>query len=392
MSDFSNGKSATADIPPEPRLSRRRGNQTTMTSSNAAKLARPLLLGVMVSALGLAAAPAAQAGKPLIDLGPKTAKAADPIEFTAGDDLSKAGPGLIWQNEKDGVKGLKQVVIASFQVEFVMNASAASTGSSLQQAKVSYTLSGPSQEDMQAITDAYYARFVEGLAATGVTVIPLQDAIGRSPGLQRLMNMAKPAPYIRGGANRSGFYSPPGYKFYFTPLDGRARGMGDTMTTTGSQVPEEMAMKELDAGILGVRMVVDFAEIEARGRGVLGMRPPTAKVKSKANVALLPVDTQLWVLTPQAKSTYMDLGHRQRYALTSPIVMPDSILSASDTTTAGSKLSDGVASAIGVLGGFGGQKTRTYQVTVDPAVWSKDVSAAMDEVGKAMIARFNADR
>ncbi len=181
-------------------------------------------------------------------------------------------------------------------------------------------------------------------------------------------------------------------KFYFTPLDGRAKAMGDTLTTPGSQVPEEMAMKELNAGILGVRMVVDFAEIEARGRGVLGMRPPTARVKSKANVALLPVDTQLWVLTPQAKSTYSDLGHRQRYALTSPIVMPDSILSADDTTTRGSKLSDGVASAIGVLGGFGGQKTRTYQVTVDPVAWSKDVSAAMDEVGKVMIARFNADR
>lgn len=340
----------------------------------------------------LAIAPAAHAAKPLINLGPKTAKAADPIEFAAGDDLSKAGPGLIWQNEKAGVKGLKQVVIASFQVEFVMNSSAASTGSSFQQSKVSYTLAGPSQQDMQAITDAYYAKFVEELAATGVKIIPLQDAIARSPGMQRLMNMAKPAPYIRGGANRSGFYSPPGYKFYFFPLDGRAKGLGDTMTTTGSQVPEEMAMKELDAGVLGVRMVVDFAEIEARGRGVLGMRPPTARVKSKANVALLPVDTQLWVITPQAKSTYMDLGHRARYALTSPIVMPDSIVSADDTTTKASKIGDGVASAIGLLAGNGGQKTRTYEVTVDPAAWSKDVSAAMDEVGQEMIARFNADR
>lgn len=350
----------------------------------------PLRAGLACAVL--AAAPAAHAAKPLINLGPKTASAAAPIEFAAGDDLSRAGPGLIWQNEKNGVKGLRQVVIASFQVEFVMNASAASTGSSFQQSKVSYTLSGPSPEDMQAITDAYYAKFVEQLAATGVTIIPLQDALARSPGMVRLMNMAKPAPYIRGGANRSGFYSPPGYKFYFTPLDGRIRGVGDSMTTTGSFVPEEMAMKELDAGVLGVRMVVDFAEIEARGRGVLGMRPPTARVKSKANVALLPIDTQLWVLTPQAKSTMMDQGHRARYALTSPIVMPDSIVSADDTTTRSSKIGDGVASAIGIMAGVGGQKTRTYEVTVDPAVWSRDVSAAMNEVGKVMIARLNADR
>lgn len=364
-----------------------------MSSSNAANFVRPLVLGAVIGALGLAVAPAHAADrKPLFYNGPKTATAQDPIEFAAGDDLSKVGSGLVWQNEKGGVKGLKQVVIASFQVEFVMNSSAASTGSGLSQSKVSYTLLGPSEQDMQAITNAYYAKFVEELAATGVIIIPLQEAVTRSAGLQRLMNMAKPAPYIRGGANRSGFYSPPGYKFYFTPLDGRAKAIGDTMTTTGSQVPEEMAMKELNAGVLGVRMVVDFAEIEARGRGVLGMRPPTARVKSKANVALLPVDTQLWVLTPQAKSTYSDLGHRQRYALTSPIVMPDSILSADDTTTRGSKVSDGVASAIGVLAGVGGQKTRTYQVTVDPVAWSKDVLAAMDEVGKVMIARFNADR
>jgi len=353
---------------------------------------KPLRTGLVCAAL--LAAPAAHAAdrKPLFYNGPKTATAKDPIEFAAGDDLSKVGSGLIWQNEQNGVKGLKQVVIASFQVEFVMNASAASTGSGLSQSKVSYTLAGPSEQDMQAITNAFFDKFVAELAATGVTIIPLQDAIARSPGMQRLMNMAKPAPYIRGGANRSGFYSPPGYKFYFFPLDGRAKGMADTMTTTGSQVPEEMAMKELNAGVMGVRMVVDFAEIEARGRGVLGMRPPTARVKSKANVALLPVDTQLWVITPQAKSTYSDLGHRSRYALTSPIVMPDSIVSANDTTTGASKLGDGVASAIGLLAGNGGQKTRTYQVTVEPVAWSKDVSAAMDEVGKVMIARFNADR
>jgi hypothetical protein len=285
------------------------------------------------------------------------------------------------------------VVIASFQVEFVTHSGATSTGSGLSQSQVSYTLNGPSPQDMQAITDAYYAKFVADLEAAGVKVIPLDEAMARSPGLVRLMNMAKPAPYVRGKANRSAFYSPPGMKFYFTPNDGRAKAFGDTMTTTGSQVPEEMAMRELNAGVLGVRMVVDFAEIEARGRGILGMRPPTARVKSKVNVALLPVDSQLWVLTPQAKSTVMDLGHRQRYALTSAIVMPDSVLSAQDTTTSASKVGDAAANVIGLLAGGGmGQKTRTYQVTVDPVAWSRDVTAAMDQVSGVMIERFNHDR
>ncbi len=351
------------------------------------------LMAAVALSLGPIAAPAAQAAKPLINLGPKTAPQAAPIEFSAGDNLSGAASSLIWQNERDGTKGLSQVVIASFQVEFVTQSSASSQGSGLAQAKVSYNLSGPTAQDMQAITDAFYAKFVADLAATGVTVIPLQDALARSPGLTRLMTMAKPAPYVRGGGNRSGFYSPPGYRFYFTPNDGRAKAFGDTMTTTGSQVPEEMAMRELNAGVLGVRMVVDFAEIEARGRGILGMRPPTARVKSKVNVALLPVDSQLWVLTPQAKSTMMDPGHRQRYALTSSIVMPDSVLSAEDTTTRASKVSDAAVSVIGLLGGVGmSQKTRTYEVTVDPVAWSRDVTAAMDQVSGVMIDRFNHDR
>ena len=265
------------------------------------------------------------------------------------------------------------------------------SGGCLSLAQVCSSLCGPQPELMQAITAAFSARFVADLEAAGVKVIPLNEALARSPGLVRLMNMAKPAPYIRGKTNRSAFYSPPGMKFYFTPNDGRAKAFGDTMTTTGSQVPEEMAMKELDAGVLGVRMVVDFAEIQARGRGVLGMRPMTAKVASKANVALLPVDSQMWVMTPKAKSTPMDLGHRLRYALTSPVVMPDSVISATDTTTNASKIGDALGSAIGVLAGVGGTKTRTYEVTVDPEVWSRDVSAAIDQVSDLMIARLKQD-
>ena len=349
--------------------------------------------GILVAAIALALTPSqgAEAAKPLINLGPKSAPVSEAVEFAAGDDLSKLGASLIWQNERDGARGLRQVVIPSFQVEFVTQSGASSTGQGLSQAQVSYSLKGPGPQEMQAITDAFYAKFVADLTAAGVTVVPLDEAMQRSPGLVRLMNMAKPAPYIRGKANRSGFYSPPGMKFYFTPNDGRAKVFGDTMTTTGSQVPEEMAMNELGAGVMGVRMVVDFAEIQARGRGVLGMRPMTAKVSSKANVALLPVDTQMWVLTPKAKSTPMDLGHRLRYALTSPVVMPDSVVSATDTTTNASKLGDAMGTAIGALAGVGGTKTRTYEVTVAPQAWSRDVSAAIDQVSDLMIARLKQD-
>ena len=356
------------------------------------KLSGGLAATFLALLLATAGTGQAHAAKPLINLGPKTAPVSAPVAVVAGDDLSTQGGSLIWQNEREAARGLRQVVIPSFQVEFVTNSGATSTGAGLSQSQVSYTLNGPTAEDMQAITAAYYAKFVADLEAAGIKVIPLEEAEARSPGLVRLMNMAKPTPYVRGRANRSAFYSPPGMKFYFTPNDGRAKAFGDTMTTTGSQVPEEMAMRELDAGVMGVRMVVDFAEIQARGRGVLGMRTMNAKVTSKANVALLPTDTQLWVLTPKAKSTTMDLGHRLRYALTGPVVMPDSVVSASDTTTGASKMGDALGSAIGVLAGAGGmQKTRTYEVTVDPVIWRRDVSAAIEQVGALMIARLKQD-
>ncbi len=143
---------------------------------------------------------------------------------------------------------------------------------------------------------------------------------------------------------------------------------------------------------MGVRLVVDFAQIEARGRGVLGMRPPTARVKSKANVSLSAVESQLWIMTPKAKSTMMDQGHRQRYALTAPILLPDSVISANDTTTRGSKVTDGVVGAIGILSGGGmGQKRRTYEVKVDPVVWSADVTAAGTEVTRVLLGEFKSD-
>src|SRR4051812_7623181 len=79
--------------------------------------ARPILIGALIGSLAMGCAVASAADrKPLFYNGPKTATAKDPIEFAAGDDLSKLGPGLIWQNEQNDVKGLKQVVIASFQV------------------------------------------------------------------------------------------------------------------------------------------------------------------------------------------------------------------------------------------------------------------------------------
>jgi hypothetical protein len=352
-------------------------------------LAVALTVGLIVSA---SAAPTAWAAKPLINLGPKSAPTADAIEFSAGESLAPVASKIVWRNERGGVAGVKQVVIPSFQVEFVTNSAATSNGQSLASASVSYQLLGPSPEDMQAITDAIYGQFLNDLAQTGVTVIPLEDAQARSPGMRRLMNLAKPAPYERGTSNHSAFYSPPGMKFYFTPLDGRAAGFSGTMVTNGSHVPEEMAMNELNAGVMGVRIVVDFAEIQARGRGVLGMRPPTAKVKSKANVSISAVESQLWVITPKAKSTYMDLGHRQRYALTSPILLPDSVISAVDTTTTGSKVTDGVVGAIGILSGSGmGQKRRTYEVTVDPKVWRADVTAAGTEVSRALLGEFKSD-
>ena len=147
------------------------------------------LLGLILACAGTGQAYAA---KPLINLGPKTAPVSEAMSFGAGDDLSGQGGSLIWQNEREAARGLRQVVIPSFQVEFVTNSGATSTGSGLSQSQVSYTLNGPSPQDMQAITDAYYAKFVADLEAAGVKVIPLDEAMARSPGLVRLMNMALP--------------------------------------------------------------------------------------------------------------------------------------------------------------------------------------------------------
>jgi len=340
-----------------------------------------LLLGVAGAS---AAALPAQAAK-----GPPIG---EPVEFSAGDDLSPLGAGLIWRNERGGVQGMTQVVIPSFQVEFVTHSGATSNGKGMASASVAYELLGPSAADMQAITNAIYDQFLKDLAATGLKVIPLDEAQAASPGLRRLMGMSKPAPYVRGNENRSGFFSPPGLKFYFTPNDGRAVVLGDTMTTTGSQVPEEMAMRALNAGVMGVRLVVDIAEIEARGRGVLGGRPMTARVKSHANVAILPGESQLWVLTPKAKSTYMDLGHRQRYALTRAILLPDSVLAAGEVNGGGNRRTDAMVGLIGAIGGTGmSQKTRNYAVTVDPRRWSADVTAAGVQVSRALVSQVKAD-
>lgn len=141
---------------------------------------RAVLQAALAGLLALSLASPALARKPLINLGPKAAPQAPPLDFAAGDDLGQAGQGLIWQNEREGVRGLRQVVIPFFQVEFVTKSGAASNGAGNSQASVTYALVGPTETDMQAMTEALYSEFVTSLEASGVHVIPYADALARS--------------------------------------------------------------------------------------------------------------------------------------------------------------------------------------------------------------------
>ncbi len=314
------------------------------------------------------------------------AKPGEPVAYIAGAPLPA---GLLKRIGRDDASQVRKVVIPYFQVQFVTESKKSSNRAwaSLSQ---SYALQGLSPADMQAIADSLYDDFVGTLAARGVTVIPLDAAKAASPNLAKLLAKAQPAPFEgkTGDGTTSTFVTPKGLPIYFHISDPE-RG---SMANIGSRAywDQPAAAKELGAALLGVRIAVNFVEQKSSDkRGLLGIRSSTAKVQSQVTMSVEPISTHLWIAGPTRQAGIVGQPvEPTRYILASPVVVPgDSVLSVDDTTTRGQKRSDAIGNIAGALFGGGGNKTRSYVVTVDPARFRADVGGAMRAVDTALAAQ-----
>ena len=304
-----------------------------------------------------------------------------------------ASPTLLKRIRNDDLHGYRKVVVPFFQVEFTTGskASSARAGASVSQ---SYEMEAITAADMQAITDAVYDRFIADLTAKGLTVIPLEQARAASPNLAKLLAAAKPAPFVSKteGGGASTFYTPRGAAIYFHQGDPELGGMSNVGSRASWDQPA--AAKDLDAAVIGARFAVTFVEQTPDNRKFLGMRGSTARVNSQVDLSIDAVSTHLWAIT--AKNQAKIIGQPVepvRFYPDAPLVLDDdAILSVVDSTSAGTKRSDAMATGVSMLlGGGHNYKTKAYTVTVEPVKYRAEVTQAMSAVGVTFVDKLNAE-
>lgn len=313
------------------------------------------------------------------------------MDYTPGAPISV---DLFKRTKADDLHGFKTVVVPFFQVQFMVGSRAVSSRASASVVQT-YVLEGLSQTQMQAMTDALYDRFLADLAAQGLTVTPLAEAVAKSPSLAKVMAEGKPGPLTmktNDGAT-SLFFTPHGAPVYFHQNDPEIGPMVAISSRANWNQPE--AARELNAALIGARVSISFVEQSSNNRAPLGLRGSTARVKSHVDLTIDPTTTHLWVVTPKFKPSIVGQPVEPvRYLLTSPLILPDNPIAAiNDTTTAASKRGDAAADAVSLLLGGSGfnAKTKAYAVVIEPNVYKLQVGQAFGAVEASFIQTLKRD-
>lgn len=326
----------------------------------------------------------------------KYPKLAEPFVLSPETDHAADAAALIWVNKPGAAKGIKKVVIPFFQVQFVVNSDTSSVAG-MASSKTMVKLVGPTRDQMQAITDRLYAKLLTDLTAAGLSVVGAQDARAY-PNFAALQDGGKPSgSKIDGheGVN-SLFFAPQGMTFYFLPTQDVAyTGAGSFGGFSTAMLPprEQALMDESGAAVLGFRAVVDFASLTNNNKkSPFRLLRSKAKTAAEAGIAIRPIATQLWLMTPQAKPGVTDMMNRMRFEVQAPLLIDtDAITAMTDARTGGDKTSETVGNALGMLMGGGISKKRKYDISVDKALWEKDVEASLQSVETMMMVRLKSE-
>jgi hypothetical protein len=340
---------------------------------------------MLAAALALAAAPVQARDEPAVALTPQ-ARPADLATqvFTTSDPAA--------------IKGMKRVAMPSFQVEFVTRSSAqASTSGFASAGRTSvsayYTLVGVGEADFQALTNQLHADFVRDLQQMGVEVVPFAQ-VQASPAYRKLAAGAQPAPYSKsGGGTSSVALAPAGQLIYGSALIAAKSdsmfGAFSTLANTGAMMGAAFdtidLAKELDARIVDVRLVVDFAQIASSDKGFLSRLSSTASVDGKVQPALLAGASMMSVQSATMRTTVM---------LRNPLLLPPAAISGLREATSTATQAGNVAAALINLaaGGKNSSSAADFEAVADPAVYRASIGASLGQVREMLVSRLKAEQ
>jgi hypothetical protein len=214
---------------------------------------------------------------------------------------------LIELKDAKWVQGLKRVAVTQFAVEYVtydaQTARTSTFGGGGASATARWALAGVAEPDFQAVTDAFHARFLTDLAASGLEVVPMADVLG-APAWRKFAADGVPYPQR---TDVSVTMAPPGMvKYGLSKADSGARAQNDRSSSGGifavisavqgiSAVASTLAaqgdsgqlQKDLgDAALLEVKLLVHFVDLVDDNKGFLGRLAGSASVTGTAYPAV----------------------------------------------------------------------------------------------------------
>ncbi len=287
-------------------------------------------------------------------------------------------------NEGKQVSGLKRLAITGFDVEFVTKGSASASATDIgkrgtARTTMTVTLGGVGDAEFQSIVDKLYTDFTAQLATAGFELVPTSQILA-SPSYRKLTSGGGPSPYKKdGGGEWSTVVAPEGrpvHGFSTQSKGGSPLAALSAMSSVASIIgatPD--LLKELDATLVNVRMVVRFVDLASSSSSFLNRISGSAEVNGKVNPTISADGTTL---------TLQNAYSGARLELARPLqVDAAAIPEIKDTTSAATNVGLAVLSL--AMGTGSSSSVSEKQATADPAQYRQLVGDALQQVGSMMI-------
>lgn len=316
----------------------------------------------------------------------------DPVQLLAGSALSPEVSQAVDIKRASDFKGVKRIAVNSFNLVFVIGSyGSGSAGKASVAAR--YSLQGVGAKEFQDITDQAYNEFLSDLGKAGFDLVPMEvlranasfvklQAAGQATGTKREEAIA---------------FAPNGLTVAPLALAALARdsGLGSSLAvfsavtnTIGSANDLNGLAQSLDATVVDVTAVIDFAEIQNTSSGLFGRLTGnnTASVKSRAAPRIVTELTSLRFFTPAQKAS--------EFNLTKPLALPNDtfteVVQQNSTSTTAGNIAGALLSA--AIGGGSRHETKDYQVMADPAHYSLRMGEALTQLRLSFINKMKASQ
>ena len=338
----------------------------------------------LVSAFVLATLQAARAADSLI-----------PVTVDANFSVADAAAKGFTISQTQALKGLKRIAVPVFTVEFAIADAVSSQTSGFASAgrarsALYYKLLGVGEPDFQAMTNALHTSFLAELESAGFEVVPLEQ-ITASSGYRKLLAGATPAPIKSDNAM---VMSPPNLGIYgFTKaaaasssksVFGALSSMGAGFSAMGTITDSLELSKELNAGLLEIRMKVNFVQLNAGGKGFLDRLSGVASTSGKAFPSI--DGMSVGVIN---NNTYNNITMRNSLTLDGSAFADVR----EKATTAGDVAGTVAVSLLKLaIGSSDSSSSTELEVFADPAKYKQIVGAGLSAAGAMLVARLKSER